>query len=625
MPRTAAAAVIAAALACGGDPPPQQAGGATYRLAPVGDGEIVLHPGESRTVQVILAEDGRGGVANALVKLEIQGDPGTLTLAPAAATTGSDGVATVRLTAGPRTASVGVIARAPAFDVPEVTLSVDIVPVRKMLRVVAGAGTVPDEGGRTASVFVSASGSTPLRVREVDADTGEPIAGDAILFAVAPTAGAAFAAGGRSARAVTNAAGEAQVFLFAGAVEPIFEASAFPASSDADAVYFAVTVVGDRAPVCQVECPVAWQCVDGICEPPPTPPPAPAAPDVTGVWYTRHVFSIRHALPGTLQFAFGAIRAFDQFLSGRLGLPGWLQAVIGSVLQEFIPGWFYALVRLADDLGTLLSFLRAEGKMRISPGTDAAHPSATETWTSLVFYWLPLCGEEIDGDPEVPPECARLDVATSDSRDAPFSPRCRGEVLPTVAVHAAPFSAAVAAVPGTDPPRWELQVPDRQVDVEIGRAMVTAIDAALSLATPWQCIAEATDCRAGQQCIADCAGLGAWVSDFTSGVVPGGAIESACTAAVAFAGQTVVDLLASAKFESDLLAFGGRASIGGVGDDDSICRGGARCAGQLGNDSFDADLRYRPASRDGAWSGAFFASSPGDVPGAWEGKRSPFR
>src|SRR5207237_1167526 len=160
-----------------------------------------------------------------------------------------------------------------------------VVPVRKLLRIVAGPGTLVDEGGRTASLLVSASGSAPLRVRETDADTGAPIAGDAILFSVPASARSTLGSdGGKSARATTNA-----------------------------------------------------------------------------------------SVPPGVRDAFAGIRALDQFLSGRLGLPAWLQSVIDALLGQFLPGWFYAVVRLGDDLGTLLSFVRAEGRMRLSPGADTVH------------------------------------------------------------------------------------------------------------------------------------------------------------------------------------------------------------------------------------------------------------
>ncbi|HKC59136.1 MAG TPA: hypothetical protein VKB92_03545 [Myxococcales bacterium] len=590
---------------------------AAYRFAAVSETDLVLHPGETRTLRVVLARDEVGGVPDALVHFEVAGDPGALAIGSPDVATGEGGVAGVSVTAHGQTGSAEVIASAPAFDVPQVRFGVEIAPVRRILQVVGGPGTLVDPGGKTASVTLSESGSTPLRVRAIDADTGEPAAGEIVFFSVPPSARATFgSSGARSARATTNPAGEAQALLMGQGEEPEFEASAF---SGSEGVTFSVTVRGLPAPTC--DCPAGYFCADGLCE--PGVPGDPVLPDVTGVWHTKHAFDLRASLPGGLQLVFGGIRALDQLLSGRLGLPAWLQAVIDSLLEQFLPGWFYAVVRVGDDLGTLLSFLRAEGRMRLSPGPDAAHPQASEVWTSLVFYWLPLCGEDIEGDPQVPPECARLDVATTFTLDSSAHPRCRGEILPAVAVRAAPFTAAVEPVPGSTPARWQLAVSQRQVQVEIGRAAVTAVGAALSLSTPWQCLAEATDCRGGQQCMVDCSGIGQWVSDFTDGVIPAGAIESACAGAVGMAGQAAIGLLASLKFDTDLLVFGGRASIGGVGDDDSVCRSGTSCAGQLGNDDFDGDLRQRPGSRDGSWTGSFFGGRP-DLPGSWEAKRSRF-
>ncbi len=624
MARSLAASLALAALACSTDPGTGQSGAATYRLAAVGEPDLVLHPGETRTVRVVLARDGAGGVAGALVHLEAGGNHGALASGSQDVTSGAGGVAAFAVTAGAATGTAELTASAPGFDTPQVSFNVAVVPVRKLLRIAPGPGTLVDEGGQTATLLVSASGSAPLRVREIDADTGAPVVGETILFSVPAGARSSFGnAGAKSARAVTNQAGEAQAFLLAGEVEPAFEASAFSAAGG-EGVFFAVTILGDRTGTCEVECPTGYRCVDGACEP-GTVPKDPALPDVTGVWYTKHVFAIRDSLPTGLREAFAGIRALDQLLSGQLGLPRWLERLIDAVLGQFLPGWFYAVVRLADDLGTLLSFLRAEGRMRLSPGADAAHPKGTEVWSSLVFYWLPLCGEEIAGDPAVPPPCARLDVATTGAGDPSASRRCRKEVLPAVAVRAAPFSATVEQVPGSAPARHQLEVAQREVEVDVSNAVVSAIDAALSLATPWQCIAEATDCRGGQECIVDCPGVGRWVNQVTGGVIGSGVVENACAGVVGLAGKAAAGLLGSIRFSSSLLVFGGRASIGEVGEDDSTCRSGSRCAGLLGNDGFDADLRFRPAVRDGSWTGAFFADRPGQMPGSWEAKRAHFQ
>ena len=131
--------------------------------------------------------------------------------------------------------------------------------------------------------------------------------------------------------------------------------------------------------------------------------------------------------------------------------------------------------------------------------------------------------------------------------------------------------------------------------------------------------------RDGQQCLVDCSGVGHWVSDFTSGFFQPTIIENACVGAVRLAGQTASDLLASIKFKTDTLVFSGHASIGEVGLDDGACRSGRNCAGQLGNDHFDSDLRRHTESRDGAWMGSFFDDGSPGMPGAWEATRDQFQ
>src|SRR5437660_1107627 len=158
----------------------------------------------------------------------------------------------------------------------------------------------------------------------------------------------------------------------------------------------------------------------------------------------------------------------------------------------------------------------------------------------------------------------------------------------------------------------------------MGKVMLSAIDLVLSLTTPWQCIDEATDCRDGRECLVDCEGLGRWISDLTGGFLDSGTLAAACGGAVTAAGQVATQLLATIKFKTNVLDFSGRAAIGQVGDDDSVCASHAHCAGQLGNDTFDRDLRKNAASRDGSWTGGFFDEALKNMPGAWESKRQQF-
>src|SRR5262249_35175499 len=201
-----------------------------------------------------------------------------------------------------QTGSAELTATVPAFDAPGVTFAIQIVPVRRIVQVVGGPGTLVDPGARAASLLLSASRSSPLRGRVIDARPREPAAGEIVFFSVPEDARAGFgSSAARSARATTNDSGEAQAFLLARGVEPGFVAQAFcPDASEG--VFFTVTLLGDPASGC--DCPDGTVCVDGVCE--PAVPKDPVLPDVTGAWQTKHAFDLRASLPAGLRFAFRA-------------------------------------------------------------------------------------------------------------------------------------------------------------------------------------------------------------------------------------------------------------------------------------------------------------------------------
>jgi hypothetical protein len=336
---------------------------------------------------------------------------------------------------------------------------------------------------------------------------------------------------------------------------------------------------------------------------------------VSGTWFTRHSFRLG-PLPFAIRAAFDSLRGLDQLLAGALGLPSWAESIVRSVMHHFVPASFRTLVRIGDDLGTVLSTMRSEGTMQLRPGIDAAHLRATEEWTALYFSWLPLCGDAIDAGFELPPECARIDVLSGEAGDG--SERMGSCPFPKVSVEAAPFDAAVERA-GSG---WRMSVPSRRIRVRIDQVALAAIDVLLGAATPWRCVEEATDCTDGKTCAIDCSGLGSWTHRLT-GIVPASAVEAGCASTVAAAGRAAGKLLGEIAFASDTLDFGGSATISRVGADES-CESGTSCAGQLGNDAFDRDLRLNPAARDGSWQGAFFDPLARDLPGAWEARRSPF-
>jgi hypothetical protein len=700
--------VSIALAACGGNDAGDGAPG-SYSLTLAGSVNLVLHPLDQRTLQVVLAQEQTGPVANAQVHFEVQnGDSGGGTLDAADVTTDPGGVAKVTFTAG---ASPGhgfkIVASAAALGAEPVAFGCSVLPVHRLLQIVESVTTSPKADGESATVVLGASATAALQVRELDADTGAAIAGDTIDFTLPPAARSHWSnATGVSTSATTGAGGAARAFLLTtSSFESAFQIQASSASGGAT-VTFTVTVAATESggtcatnqqcaggeactgnpPACQPiadgtgcdgrgdeSCPAGYSCVGDACQPPagnecdPTASTCTSgfccdgtqcisdcsstcsagahcvagdacgggtcvsdfsAPDATGVWATKHDFNIAAALPPASRLVFAELRLLDQAILGKLtihGLPGWLQDIINtfasSLLQYYLPDWFQELVSIGDDLATVLGNLRGEGTIRLARNGDLTHLKGTETWTSLVFYWLPLCGGDIQGDPGQPPECARLDLATSDSLDFGGSGQCKGQALPAITVQIQPFTATIAGS-GSGP--YTLQVDDRTVKLKMGKVILVLVDYLIAIVSSGQyhCIDEAADCVGSKSCLVDCPGLSNDISNAMDGIISEETLEPLCDNAVVGVGQLVTTALGNVWSPTvDTLDFSGHATISGSADLSSCDDGSpGNCASQLGNDAWDADLDDGPiASRDGSWSGTFFLVK--NLPGAWQATR----
>lgn len=673
MIRRVCAAVLCLA-ACSADSPRSDSDAANlYSLSLVGDGTLTLHPGEQRTLSVLLTREQVGPVANSRIHFELQsGAPPGTSLDRADVVTDASGVATVRFTAPaqPSDGSFELVATAPEVAADAVAFSFNVIALRAVLQIVATSATRVAPDGASARTLAGASSSVALRVREVDADTGAPVVSDLVDFTLPPAARSKWS--GTPARTIgaeTGAGGEAQVYLVTtqGAEGPWQVVAQSRAGESA--VTFDVTVQGAGGSACDnnAQCGPGQVCMGspphcgdaggdppsgGACDPDVpacgsgqccdpavnvcrdlcpascasgthcapgdacgagTCVPDHASPDVTGVWLTRHEFSIRETLPTAIQDVFLGIRLIDQALLGKLtipGLPGWLQAILNSfvsrLLQQYAPDWIQQVVHISDDLLTMLSSLRSEGSMRLARGVDGQHVKGSEVWTSLVFYWLPLCSGEIAGDPTAPPDCARIDLTTLDAQDPPWAPQCKGKSLPSISVRVAPFTAALAQA-GTS---WSLQVDRRQVQLRMGKVVLLLVDQLISAVTGghFQCIEEATDCNGGNGCLVDCTGLAQDIDTATNGIVDAGTVEPLCQEGVTLAGSAVADALAHVwPVSAEVLDFAGSAAISGTADDTA-------CRGDVAPDTCAADLQ-------GTWSGDFFYKLLHPLPGRWSATR----
>ncbi len=705
--RASAPALCLILVACAEDAgsPTPDGGANPYTLARAGSESLTLHPGEERTLEVLLTRLEEGPVPQARIHFEFSGDGASGSRIDATdALTDADGVASVHFIAGPP-ASLRLVASAGSLAAQPVTFALAVVPLRRALQAVATASTRVAPGGASASTLAGVSGSVALKVREFDADTGSAIAGDTIAFTLPTVANAHWSTGvSGTALAQTGAGGQAGAFLVTTPnAEGPWQVTAQSAAGG-PIVRFSVTVQGGGAcatnaqcppgqvcagdpPRCQegggdpcASCPPGDTCVDGVCQPPggaSCDPEAPSCapgqccdagalacrdacpvscapgshcqpgdrcgegvcvpdetiPDLTGYWLTQHDFSIREALPLSVREIFKGLRLIDQTLLGSLtipGLPRWLQEILNSfvsrLLQQYLPEWLQQLIHVSDDLVTILGNLRSEGSMRLTRNGDLGHLKGEEVWTSLVFYWLPLCNGDIEGDPGAPPECARIDVLTSDSGSADESAQCKGEVLPSIAVQAAPFTATVVRQ-GTG---YALQVDPRQVKLKMGKIILILVDQLIALVTSgeYRCIDEATQCRVGGSCLVACEDLGRDIDSATDGIVDSGTVELLCGGAVRAWGEIWVEALSQVwPVTADTLDFSGRATIAGHADDDFCDEGGAAgtCAARLGNSAWDRDLNSpdpeRREARDGRWTGDFFFKLVHRLPGAWHATR----
>src|SRR6266850_138430 len=545
-------------IACGTEPasPTPGPGVSPYTLALVGSDDLTLHPDEERLLHVVLTRDDAGPVPDARIHFELRdGDAFGARLDAADVITDEDGIARVTLTAGPRPAPVPfhLAASTPDLGAAPVAFRIAVIAERRLLEIVPTAATRVGDDGRSATTLAGVAASVTFEVR--------------------------------------------------------VQGQVCPIDSDACGVDEPKPECDPAAPACG-----SGRCcdpVDRVCR--ESCVRDGNVPDLSGVWVTRHDFNLRQTLPLGVREVLQAVRLMDQTLLGKLkipGLPGWLQEILNTfvarLLQQYLPEWMQQAVHLSDDLFTVLSHLRSEGTMRLARNGDAAHLKGKEVWRSLVFYWLPLCNGDISGDPAEPPECARIDVVTSDPDGAGETAQCKGQVLPAIRAQISPFTGTVLKQDGGH----VLQVDRRQVTLKMGKVLLILFDQLLTLVTggEYHCIEEATLCTQDGGCLVDCAGLGRDVESATDGIVDSGTVEQLCAHAVRETGDLVVQALALAwPLSADTLDFSGSAVISGQADD-SLCQSGAvpgDCAARLGAGRWTGDLFFRLLERQpGTWEAA---------------------
>src|SRR5438067_8732593 len=193
--RTFAASLLLALAACGGKHNTNDGfdgGSSSYALTLVGSANYVLHPTDKRTLQVLLSQDQVGPVANASIHFEFQdGETAGAKLDVQDVETDANGAATVHFTAGTAAGrpTFKVVASAPNYGPDPVAFSFNVIPIRTLLQIIGTPTTHVSADGSSGTTLIGANSSVALKVRELDLDTGAPIAKDNITFTLPPAAG----------------------------------------------------------------------------------------------------------------------------------------------------------------------------------------------------------------------------------------------------------------------------------------------------------------------------------------------------------------------------------------------------------------------------------------------------
>ena len=327
------------------------------------------------------------------------------------------------------------------------------------------------------------------------------------------------------------------------------------------------------------DCQNGYTCKGGTCLPPNVP-----VPDISGSWYTAHTFQIGDAIPLTQQLG-GPIRTIDRLLLGQFGLPKWLNDFLQGIIKKYIPPWVGTVVHILDVVETFLHDLRARGYMSVTQstkpdGSPAPAWTATEQWSSFVFYDLDLCNP-IPADPT--PDCARVDLMVDDPLTAA-----------SVGLKVHPFAGTVNG--STSPP--QIVVNQRKVDLHIGKLIGWLADKLVSLFTQYSTVKEALVDAVDCQSISDA--LNQWSGGVT------GDLTGVCQSAVNALAQKVEDTLYNLAFNVGALTFKGTATIQ---------TDGSNYATDLGDPNFEK-------TKDGKYDGSFVLKAA-TFPGWWYASRDP--
>jgi hypothetical protein len=277
--------------------------------------------------------------------------------------------------------------------------------------------------------------------------------------------------------------------------------------------------------------------------------------NLAGTWQTQYVFDISDYLFGISNIA-DELDFLDRLINDGIstGFPP-LDLLVQGVISQYIPPWVGDLVDMLSTAATLFEEVDAFGTMNIAQDlpvdqwatTTALH--ASETWSVMYVRLVDQCPNGRQTTTPVPfPECARVPVPIMSTP----TPIGTGSNAPEMQVYVKPFDGVLQA----GRPQADFVLQDREVELELRKLVLIALNAATRLATNGQF----TTLQAALQNAADCPGLGQAAYNFARNTLGFSqaiaqlaqtTVTNQCNGAI----QGIVDLIAGVGISWDALEF----------------------------------------------------------------------
>ncbi len=362
---------------------------------------------------------------------------------------------------------------------------------------------------------------------------------------------------------------------------------------------------GSQLPECQnggdgcetdEDCPPGFVCINGVCY--PDNEEGVVIPELGGTWYTEHYFNIRDALPDFASSIADIVSTLNQIVNFcEITGVDFIDDLLCGLIDEYIPDWVGDLISILDNLGNMLSELRAEGVMELSHLNPRELLSASEQWDKILIRYLDACceGQGAGCNPYNQPgfpDCATIDISRQDL------------AFGDVGLQVLPFTAKVNVDDSGAFTTYTLAVDPRQVKIEFSKFVVFLIDLLVDIFTDYDNLEDALmdiiDCQAIQNLVNDI-----WPGGFFGN--PPDVIQT-CENLKPSAYELLEGLLNQIGVGWKVLKFDGWATI-------TTLPGDPPYATELGYPNHED-------SGDGHWEGTFDIVFEADInDGSWYGER----